>query len=734
MPGKRPTKKQRTAYTKALLDTDEFHTAIKDWSKAIDDEMVSVYDEDDHTAVLEYREPPRHESMDEAIKMLRKHTLAFQKALKEQKKNPDVQLKDAVTIMARIVAFTVDDTGGTDTLLTFDYDRKVYVYGDDVIIQYLSEIMGVVTRNNLQSAQMSLLGMKRKLAKYNPPPRYKVAVGNGLYNCLTGELEEYDPRFTVTDHISTNYVPDTYNPNISGGKTFSRMCAELANFDPDRIQLIRQICTAVVTGHSVAPSLFVLVGRGGDGKSTFFQLMVNVIGQKNTAFVNFSELSSPDKMVETVGKKLVLGMDNEVSLYIKNTATLKSIASHEYLTHSRKYHEAISVKFTGTFVQLCNEMPRFAETGTSMLRRIVGFRAENSHTESGDEDRSLERIIEHRDFREHTLHQILNLPYYNDYNDVDKHMVESVLDTEDILAQFVNELRDIGTLSSTNTHIPASHLYAAYRDWMRDTNPTSNPLSFRAFTMKVSKPMGTQGYVVADQQNGVRPTSLERSGTYIPSLFSTYLHGDEMEKARDNNAIAAVFELKHTPQPNVKPVRHPVECSPLEYFDVLGDFSRWLREERPDMYDKLTDFDESIIPDGSIIEEDQMTLQEADPDTQRRVERERAQEKEDREFMNKITPPVDLRNVYKKKSADMLDDYAKWLDVVEESTPQTSTQHIRLISTVEQAGHYAKQVADLEKSMILGALADQATSPNQSVEESIENLREFVDELRDTVA
>ena len=152
------------------------------------------------------------------------------------------------------------------------------------------------------------------------------------------------------------------------------------------------------------------------------------------------------------------------------------------------------------------------------------------------------------------------------------------------------------------------------------------------------------------------------------------------------------------------------------------------------MYDKLTDFDESIIPDGSIIEEDQMTLQEADPDTQRRVERERAQEKEDREFMNKITPPVDLRNVYKKKSADMLDDYAKWLDVVEESTPQTSTQHIRLISTVEQAGHYAKQVADLEKSMILGALADQATSPNQSVEESIENLREFVDELRDTVA
>lgn len=129
-----------------------------------------------------------------------------------------------------------------------------------------------------------------------------------------------------------------------------------------------------------------------------------------------------------------------------------------------------------------------------------------------------------------------------------------------------------------------------------------------------------------------------------------------------------------------------------------------------------------------------MTLQEADPDTQRRVERERAQEKEDREFMNKITPPVDLRNVYKKKSADMLDDYAKWLDVVEESTPQTSTQHIRLISTVEQAGHYAKQVADLEKSMILGALADQATSPNQSVEESIENLREFVDELRDTVA
>src|SRR5699024_4970539 len=232
---------------------------------------------------------------------------------------------------------------------------------------------------------------------------FKIAAGNGLYNCLKNELEENDPRYTVNEIIGTASRPDTFDQATPMCEKcpFEKLYAECCHHEPDRIQLLKQICKAVVTGHSVAPAMFIIMGRGGDGKSTFFQMLVNVIGENNTGFVNFSEIKKEDKMAQTVGKKLVLGMDNNANEYIKDTALLKSMSAHEYITHSRKYEKALSVRFSGTFVQLCNEMPRFAETGDSIARRVVCLHALNSHYREGSEDRTINVLIEQESFKEH---------------------------------------------------------------------------------------------------------------------------------------------------------------------------------------------------------------------------------------------------------------------------------------------------------------------------------------------
>mgnify|MGYP001508003139 FL=1 len=59
-----------------------------------------------------------------------------------------------------------------------------------------------------------------------------------------------------------------------------------------------------------------MIGPGGDGKSTMFTMITNLIGSQNASYLNFNEITQSDKLLTTLNKKIMLGMDNDVNLYM----------------------------------------------------------------------------------------------------------------------------------------------------------------------------------------------------------------------------------------------------------------------------------------------------------------------------------------------------------------------------------------------------------------------------------
>lgn len=717
-----------------LTRREDVQKKIREWSNEKDEKIVKYYDD------RGIQKPRDYKSTHEVLVAIKRAKSAMLLAKSESGDRSNLTIEEQLQILISTCAFTVNPAGGAKSaLLTYDYDNKIYTYSNHILAEYIAALTGHVSRSVLQTFQMSLVALSRELAPYNPAPEYKVAVGNGVFNCLTGRLEEPDPMVTVTEKINTPYDPDAYDTSVRHrkGRTFSKMCTDLANYNPSRVQLLHQICKAVVTGHSVAPALFIVVGRGGDGKSTFFQMMVNVIGESNSAFVNFSELDAADKMVETVNKKMVLGMDNDVNLYIKKTALLKSISSHEYITHSRKYDDAISVKFTGSFIQLCNEMPRFAETGESMLRRLVCLHAENSHYVLGTEDRSMSQLIEDPEFHKHVLAQILNedvVGFYRDFNDVDKRLVESALDNEDILGQFVEEMMAIGALSASNTMIPASHLYAVYQDWMKLTNPNSSPLSNRGFTMKVTKAMDSAGYSLSNTMKGVRSSSLEKTGMYSPDLFSTYANGASLEKTIEINAVTRIFERTHSPSQRIVKRRGAVQCSSLQYFGVLDEFLSWAKNRAPEVYEmfqdpeKYVDLGNEKSASAEIIEHienevDKSTLD--DVRARQALDAARAIERKRIEAM--LQPPVDIRELHTQSDQSKLSEYRNWFENLGEIETNDSEYVLMINSAIDNAAAQFMRVARLEQDHELSNIAKRVAESKGA--DALEAATDFFDEL-----
>lgn len=752
---------RKSELTRLLLDTPRAKKLIHKWDNEQYQKLVDIYEGEIDDIVrdengdpvlgkngkprrierIRHTDPPRYKDMDEALSVLvLKSRIALAQKQEMARTAAKLTVDDCVEILLENIAFTVN-THNKDvpSLLTYDYDRHVYTYSEAILTEYVVTILDTVTRSQMQTIVMSLLGNVRRLAAFVPLPDYKIAVGNGTFNCLTNELEDDDPRYIVTEKIDTKYQPGSYDPELGGNagsrKTFAKLCNELANHEPDRTQLIQQICKAIVTGHSVSDALFIILGRGGDGKSTFFQMIINTIGQSNCGFVNFEEMKEADKMAETINKKLVIGMDNNVNEYIRKTSQLKSIASHEYITHSRKYERAVSVKFSGTFVQLCNEMPRFAETGDSMRRRLVCFHAENSHYKMGTEDRSLSKLIDNPDFKEHVLSEILDenrCAYYKDFNDIDRDYVTAVLDNEDILSQFADEMTSIGVLSEANTHIPASHLYAVYRKWTKDANPSASHLSAPSFIQRISKQMYAAGYDISQELKDTTPSSLVKAKQYSRSIFSTYAESEELLAAEEANAVTQIFVRTHDPVQLKQRRRGAVRCSALEYFGVYNEFLRWLRSNDYELYEALQDpVKKAEFIDPSIVKRDDAddVQPKIAPPTvrEKKTENERREREKLFEYKRSIKPPHDIRRIFSTNDTDALGEFKQWLMDMKSMAPASTAQNILLMSIIESTGSYLKQIAKDEKDNELSQIADSMSSSSGNT--SITYAIDFVDEL-----
>lgn len=725
----------RAERVRRLFATKKARRALKKWSREARDQLFnSIYNEDSS-----YIEPPQHKNAAAAIKALKKKAnIVKSDMIADGSKNPKLDLAAIVEILMTTVAFTVDTTNpDSPSLLTYDYDRHVYTYAESVVGEYIASLEGSVTRNSQQSVVISLLSRWRELSAFIRVPDYIVAVGNGMFNLLTGELEGHDPRFIVTEKIDTDYVEDSYDPSLHGGRTYSKMCAELANYSPDRVQLAKQISKSIVTGHAPTPALFIIVGQGGDGKSTFFQMLVNAIGQSNCGFVNFEELSAPDKMAETINKKLVLGMDNNVNEYIKKTALLKSVASREYITHSRKFERAVSVRFSGAFVQLCNEMPRFAETGDSMQRRIVCFHAQHSHYKMGTEDTSIATLIEAKEFREHVLHEVLNeekTPFYRDFNDADFELVRSTLDNEDLLAQFVRELESMGALSESNEYVPASHLYAAYREWLKSTSPVSSTMSSPTFAQRISKNMSLAGYDRSTDVDNVNPSALSGESRYDPELFGTYAQSEEFQKVIEQDSASAVFVRKREPEPQEIRRRGAVVCPATDYFGVTSDFLAWLRMHDEELYSALSEpekaadelFGEEINEPKKKRATTSRVDSMLDESERRRLEAQKSQTKL-RELKLRLHPPVDVRNAYRLRDVEELMRFTDWLEEITKIETDTADEDIVVASACKQAFKRLSQVAQSAHDGELSQLAESALSMQRG--DGMMYARDFMKQL-----
>lgn len=299
-----------------------------------------------------------------------------------------------------------------DTALLFFYDfsKGIYTSNDDYIKTCIKKIEIRYKLTKLKDVTEDL----RANTRFRKPQRldYLIAVGNGLFNTKTKALEPFDPKHFITAKVDTNYnihaltnyelIKDTYF-------NFDHWLKSIACNDDEIVTLLWQLINEAVNPNKTRRKIAIMLGNGTNGKSTFRQMMINLIGDINISVSTPHELQSRFGLTSLEGKICNYG-DEVGTKPLDEMDKLKSISSGESVNYERKNKDVRNYDFKTLLMFNSNEIPPIKDKSDAVLNRllIIPFKAnfEGVKDESIKDEKLNNKII-----LEYILYTALHLDF-----------------------------------------------------------------------------------------------------------------------------------------------------------------------------------------------------------------------------------------------------------------------------------------------------------------------------------
>lgn len=193
-----------------------------------------------------------------------------------------------------------------------------------------------------------------------------IAFQNGIYDITTDTLTAFSPDVVITNQIPWNYDPTAYSEIAD--TTLNKMACH----DPEIRQLLNEcIGYCFYRRNELSVSLF-LTGEKANGKSTFLQMLQDVLGVRNTSNLGLDELDERFAPVTMFGKLANIGDDiSDDFLHGRSIAHFKKIVSGNMVKAEDKGQPVFFFKPFVKLIFSANQIPRMKDRTGAVLRRMV---------------------------------------------------------------------------------------------------------------------------------------------------------------------------------------------------------------------------------------------------------------------------------------------------------------------------------------------------------------------------
>lgn len=193
-----------------------------------------------------------------------------------------------------------------------------------------------------------------------------IAFNNGIYNIASDELTGFSPDAIITNKIPWDYDAGAYS------ELADNTLNKLACNDKNIRMLLEECIGYCFYRRNEMSKAFVLTGERANGKSTFLDMVKNLLGQSNFSALDLGELDERFSVATMSGKLANIGDDiSDEFLQGRTVATFKKIVSGNEVKAEFKGMDAF---FFNPYVKLlfsANDIPKMKDKTGAVLRRLV---------------------------------------------------------------------------------------------------------------------------------------------------------------------------------------------------------------------------------------------------------------------------------------------------------------------------------------------------------------------------
>jgi putative DNA primase/helicase len=367
-------------------------------------------------------------------------------------------------------------------LYFYDERKKVYCTDSDYLLGYMTKLVPSLKNYQKEETIKYIQAyLYDETVKFNENP-YTVVFKNGILNVLTLDFQPMNPDRHESIQINANYHPNMRSTIID------EYFETATNGNKDIEQLLYEAIGYSMLKTNELQKAFLLIGSGRNGKSTFLDLIKEILGRENTTAISFKDLANNFR-ASAMNNKLASLAGDISSAPLTDSDLVKSIISGEEIMVEQKYKDAHAKAMFATLFFAANKLPRTPDQSYGFYRRltIIPFIA----------DLNKVTRVDGLEFKQKLLHQ--NSIDYAAYKAVKainrlitttkefttpKEVVEMIeqykVDNSSVLSWF-NEA--FNSEERNISHFTGPRAYEHYKKWCQDS--VRHPLSLTNFINQV---------------------------------------------------------------------------------------------------------------------------------------------------------------------------------------------------------------------------------------------------------
>lgn len=202
---------------------------------------------------------------------------------------------------------------------------------------------------------------------------------NGMFNTDTYEIIPHHKDYLASIHIDLDYDPEK-----PADCPRWRQFLEETIQTPEVIEQLQEFFGLCLTRERRYEKVLIMVGDGGDGKSTSQEVLTQMVGERNCSAIGFEDLTKEFSRVSLHNK--LVNLSSEVSGKALDAEYLKKIISGDRTSGSYKFKDIFEFKPYCKLVFAVNKMPKVLDTTDGLYRKILPIRYKRQFL-AGDKDK-----------------------------------------------------------------------------------------------------------------------------------------------------------------------------------------------------------------------------------------------------------------------------------------------------------------------------------------------------------